>query len=101
MSRRTIAQPPPDPPNEYDAPEGFEYVWEPVSPDDCRVARGDERGRMCRRPGCRRPPAIALMRRNGWWLYCDWHTYGRRVERAPDGTGVVLRRVARQIEGTS
>ncbi len=22
---------------------------------------------------------MALLRSNGWWLYCDWHLYGSRL----------------------
>jgi hypothetical protein len=81
MSRR--AQPPPDPASWWEPPEGKKVVW--VPDDDWRLASPEEQAsRKCRRPGCQRPPVAAMLRRRvgrpAWWLYCDWHLYGRRIE---------------------
>lgn len=87
------AQPPPDEPfKEWPAPEGMGWVWADAS--DSRLATEDERvTRKCRRPGCRRAATWALLRSQGrWWLYCDWHNYGRRIV-----NGRVLGRVLREI----
>jgi len=75
-------QPPPDPELELDPPEGYRYVWMPD--DSCRLTTEEEKqSRRCRRPGCMREVAIGLQRGFGqqqkWWLYCDWHMYGRRI----------------------
>lgn len=89
---RTLTQPAPDTVIEWtDPPEGYEVVWE--DDDRCRVATDEETAeRKCRRPGCQRAPVMALKRTNGWWLYCDWHMYGRRIE-----DGVVKHRILREI----
>jgi hypothetical protein len=71
-------------------PEGFTVEWREEAAS--RIATDEERAeRKCRWPGCQRPAAWALMRRNGWWLYCDWHTYGRRI----DVDQVLARRLVR------
>jgi hypothetical protein len=81
----SVEQPPPDKPVELDEPqEGYEYRWEEDDYSGTRLATAEEqRTRKCRRPGCRRTPAIALMRgfsaQKVPWLYCDWHMYGRRI----------------------
>lgn len=85
MSARVRTQPPPDPVLEHaPAPDGYEWLWE--VDESCRVASDEERReRVCRRPGCEREPVMALARtrfsglqsKSTWWLYCDWHMYGR------------------------
>lgn len=67
-------------------PEGYEWVPEPVT--HWRVATPEETAsRGCRfgrvgtgEKACGRPPVGACHRSNGWWLYCQDHLYGRRVE---------------------
>jgi hypothetical protein len=84
-------QPPPDPVIEYEEPPpGYKVVWTQLP--GRRVATEEETKRKCRRPGCRRQPVLALQRSNGWWLYCDWHTYGTKIE-----DGRALSRVIRPI----
>lgn len=83
----TRPQPPPDPVHDWDPPAGFHLEW--VGSDGWRKATAEEQEqRKCRRPGCQRQPVAALFRtswgskrgRGGsWWLYCDWHLYGRRI----------------------
>lgn len=84
-------QPPPDPINEdWDPPPGFRYEW--AERDDRRLATPEELSggwRKCRRPGCARPVVWTLLRSNGWWFYCDWHTYGSRITE----TAVLSRRL--------
>ena len=89
-----VQQPPPDEPLEYNVPEGYELRWVPEGPDWRLVDEEEHAVRICRRPGCKRSPVAALKRRNsGWWLYCDWHLYGRKIE-----DGVLLVRVVRKLE---
>ncbi len=87
MTNATRPQPPPDPVYEEAPPGGYRYVW--VAATSWRVADAQEHeGRKCRRPGCQRPPVAALLRSRGWWLYCDWHLYGKRIV-----NGEVLNRI--------
>jgi hypothetical protein len=85
MSR--YEQPPPDQPAEAGrAPAGYRIVW--VETEDARLVEpGTER--KCRRPGCQRPAVWELQRSNGWWAYCDWHHYGKRIR----GKKILSRRV--------
>jgi hypothetical protein len=65
-------------------PEGYRLEWVPDR--DWRLASDVEfETRRCRRMQCLRHPVAALKRANGWWLYCSWHLYGRKIE-----DGVVL-----------
>jgi hypothetical protein len=87
----TRTQPPPDTQSDYwdqDRP-GYRVEW--VETEHRRTATAEERERKCRRPGCLRAPVMALLRSNGWWLYCDWHMYGSRL--TADGRVVSPRRV--------
>lgn len=95
QEQRELPQPPPDNPvDESPVGEGYQAAW--IKDYHCRVATQAERAdRLCRRPGCRRAPDMALRRSNGWWLYCDWHCYGRRIV-----NGVVLHRVVVAKEPT-
>jgi len=86
---------PPDPEHTSEPPAGFHEEW--VELPDRRHATAEERQRNCRRPGCRRRPVMALLRSNGWWLYCDWHLYGSRV--TEDGRIVSRRFVPTEAEG--
>jgi hypothetical protein len=89
VTRRFPVQPPPDPVFDRTLPEGFHHEW--VKDEGWRLATPVEQDeRKCRRPGCKRVPVAALLRprwqqsegrnRKTWWLYCDWHLYGRRIE---------------------
>lgn len=77
-------QPPPDEPLNSAPPPGYQEDW--IEASDARIVDGGK----CRRPGCRRPAVWELRRSNGWWRYCDWHTYGRRIE---DGRVLIRRTV--------
>ena len=100
---RLIQQPPPDEFNPSPPPNGYRWEWVEEPPDEWRLATpGEMIDRHCRRPGCRRDPAVALrrwthskrgLRFSTWWLYCSWHMYGRRLE-----GGRILRRRAVLIE---
>jgi hypothetical protein len=66
--------------------EGYHEEWVPES-ENWRLATSEEMAtRKCRRlfgphrPGCGKPPVAALLRGRVWWLYCDEHLYGRRIE---------------------
>ena len=86
-----MKQPPRDPESNWsDPPPGYEVVWTQLP--GRRVATAEEAAhRGCRRPGCKRTPVVmAVKRSNGWWLYCDWHTYGSKIE-----DGRCLQRVLR------
>lgn len=85
------------PPSEivtWDAPEGFHHEW--VPDERSRLATPEEFcTRRCRRPRCGEEPVMALQRRNGWWLYCGAHMYGRRIN-----NGVVeSRRLVKDEDG--
>jgi hypothetical protein len=76
-----VTQPPPDTPSDFEPPQGFHLEW--AESEGWRLAsRSEQEVRFCRRPGCMRRPVAALLRgsrRPSWWLYCDWHLYGRRI----------------------
>lgn len=81
---------PPSEGSEWDEREGFRVEW---APDErSRPATPEEFcTRKCRRPRCGGEPVMAFRRRNGWWLYCGEHMYGRRIN-----NGVVeARRIVR------
>ena len=80
-----MQQPPPDPVDEWPERPGFEVVWR-VDDRSALLVEGDRT--KCRRPGCVRPACWELRRSNGWWSYCDWHTYGREIR----DDGVYMRR---------
>lgn len=72
-------QPGPDPiPADREPPDGFALVWVPENVNEWRLVAAPRQ--KCRRPGCRRPAVAEMRRSNGWWRYCDWHLYGRRIE---------------------
>lgn len=77
MTPREKVQPPPDPVHEITSPAGYRVEW--VEREGRRPVTDAERAGNCRRFYCKRRPVMALLRGNGWWLYCDWHMYGSRV----------------------
>jgi len=87
----TRTQPPPDERVARTAPSGYHLEWQ-AEGSDWKLATDEEsREKKCRRPGCQREPVAALMRsrwgsarnesRGVWWFYCDWHLYGRRLNK--------------------
>lgn len=81
------SQPPPDQPFLFLSDPACAVTWEPDPYFRLATPEEVERGR-CRRHGCSRAPVAAMKRsrraRLGgrsdvWWLYCDWHLYGRRI----------------------
>jgi hypothetical protein len=74
VAPRVFSQPPPDEVYEFTEHEGWHVEW--VEDTKWEVV---SESRKCRRPGCQRPSVARFMRSNGWWHYCDWHLYGRRV----------------------
>lgn len=92
------SQPPPDERSDWLVPPGYRLKWVEADPEHERLATTwEHENRYCRRPGCRRRAVWALLRARRsaagrsmhWWLYCDWHHYGRKIE-----GGKVLRRWA-------